>query len=132
LLYPIRLVAKGLQLVGACCGRFCSYLGLWRFSHLGLETQRQWSDLAIERTTPLLMGLYSLVTLFAHALASHGSFPLKQAAWYHKQMATFSDVLALVRGHFWGSFTFPTSPSDPDVVLVPRSILGQFAHAVCY
>jgi len=37
-------------------------------AHLGLETQRQWSDLAIERTTPLLFGLYSLVTLFGHAL----------------------------------------------------------------
>ena len=32
-------------------------------AHLGLETQRQWSDRAIERTTPLLFGLYSLVAL---------------------------------------------------------------------
>jgi hypothetical protein len=30
--------------------------------HLGVETQRQWSDLAILRTTPALLGLYSLVT----------------------------------------------------------------------
>ena len=33
-------------------------------AHLGIETQRQWSDRAIERSTPLLFGLYSLVTLF--------------------------------------------------------------------
>jgi hypothetical protein len=31
--------------------------------HLGVETQRQWSDKAIARTTPLLLGLYSLITL---------------------------------------------------------------------
>ena len=101
-------------------------------AHLGLETQRQWSDLAIERTTPLLFGLYSLVTLFGHALYPHGQLPLKQAAWYHKQAATFGDVLAVVRRHLWGNFTFPTSPADPDVVLVPRSTLSRLAQAVCY
>jgi hypothetical protein len=101
-------------------------------AHLGIETQRQWSDLAIERTTPLLMGLYSLVALFGHALAPQGHLPFKQTAWYHKQLATFSDVLALVRRHLWGNFRFPTSPLDPDVVLLPRSTLAQLAHAVCY
>ena len=34
--------------------------------HLGVETQRQWSEMAIRRTTPALLGLFSLVTLFAH------------------------------------------------------------------
>ncbi len=101
-------------------------------AHLGIETQRQWSDLAIERTTPLLFGLYSLVTLFGQALHPDGQFPLKQAAWYHKQAATFSDVLAVVRRQLWGNFTFPTSPTDPDVVLVPSSTLARLAHAVCY
>lgn len=66
-------------------------------AHLGIETQRQWSDLAIERTTPLLLGLYSLVALFGHALAPEGHLPFKQLAWYQKQTATLSDVLALVR-----------------------------------
>jgi len=101
-------------------------------AHLGIETQRQWSDLAIERTTPLLFGLYSLVTLFGQALYPDGQLPLKQAAWYHKQAATFRDVLAVVRRQLWGNFTFPTSPTDPDVVLVPSSTLARLAHAVCY
>src|SRR3974390_303206 len=39
-------------------------------AHLGVETQRQWSDLAILRTTPALLGLCSLVTLWAHDLAA--------------------------------------------------------------
>jgi hypothetical protein len=85
-------------------------------AHLGIETQRQWSDLATLRTTPLLFGLYSLVALFGHALAPDGQLPLKQAAWYPKERATFVDILALVRRHLWGNFLFPTSPSDPDVV----------------
>ena len=101
-------------------------------AHVGLETQRQWSDLAIERTTPLLFGLYSLVILFGQALSPDGQLPLKQAAWYHAQAATFGDVLAVVRRHLWGNFSFPTSPIDPDVVLVPSSTLARLAHAVCY
>ena len=68
-------------------------------AHLGIETQGQWSDLAIERTTPLLFGLYCLMTLFRHALHPDGQLPLKQAASYHKQAATFRDVLSVVRLH---------------------------------
>ncbi len=101
-------------------------------AHLGLETQRQWSDRAIERTTPLLFGLYSLVALFGSALAPDGHPPQRQASWYQKPAATFSDILALVRRHLWGNFDFPTSRSDPNVVLLPRSTLAQLAHAACY
>jgi hypothetical protein len=101
-------------------------------AYLGIETQRQWSDQAIERTTPLLFGLYSLVALWGAALAPDGHPPHRQAAWYHKSAATFSDILALVRRHLWGDFAFPTSRSDPNVVLLPRATLAQLAYAACY
>src|SRR6266571_4489987 len=68
-------------------------------AHLGIETQRQWSDQAIERSTPLLFGLFSLVALVGHALRLDGQIPVAQTAWYHKHVATFCDVLALVRRH---------------------------------
>ena len=100
-------------------------------AHLGIETQRQWSDLAIERSTPLLFGLYSLVTLCGQQLHPDGQVPIAQAAWYRKHTATFRDVLALVRRHLWGQGTFPTSPTDPGVVLVPRSTLERLSLAVC-
>jgi hypothetical protein len=50
-------------------------------AHLGVETQRQWSDLAILRTTPALLALFSLVTIFAHQLLQDQPLPLRQAAW---------------------------------------------------
>ena len=37
-------------------------------AHLGVETQRQWSDQAIARTTPSLFGLFSVATLAADVL----------------------------------------------------------------
>ena len=101
-------------------------------AHLGIETQRQWSDLAIDRTTPMLFGLYSLVALFGCALHPDGCIPLAHTAWYHKHTATFHDVLAEVRRQFWGNFSFSTSLTDPDVVLVPRLTLDRFAKAICY
>ena len=70
--------------------------------HLGFETQRQWSDLAIRRTTPALLGLFSLVALFAHRQMRQAAGALRrQAAWYNKAHSTFADALALVRKESW-------------------------------
>lgn len=101
-------------------------------AHLGVETQRQWSDLAIERSTPCLLGMFSMVALFGKALHPDGKVPVLRTAWYPKSEATFSDVLAQVRRHLWGNFTYHTSPADPHVCLVPRSHVDRLAYAVCY
>jgi hypothetical protein len=76
--------------------------------------------------------MFSLVALFGKALHPDGKVPVQRTAWYHKSEATFSDVLAEVRRHLWGNFTFQTSPQDPDVCLVPRSHVDRLAYAVCY
>ena len=100
-------------------------------AHLGVETQRQWSDLAIERSTPCLFGLYSVVVLLGYALHPDGHIPVEHTAWYPKTQATFSDVFATVRRHVWGGLTFQTSPSHPDLCLVPRSDLIRLVQAAC-
>jgi len=82
--------------------------------HLGLETQRQWSDLAIARTTPALMGLFSLACLMAWHLIGDGALPVRQAAWYKKTDATFSDVLAFVRRAIWAGKYFVNSKTGSD------------------
>src|SRR5215212_11799333 len=69
--------------------------------HLGFETQRQWSYMAIRRTTPALLGLFSLVTLLAHRQMRQAAGTFRQTAWYHKAHPTFADALALVRKELW-------------------------------
>ncbi len=69
--------------------------------HLGVETQRQWSDKAIARTTPILMGLYSLVFLMGNRLDKEGLLKVEKTAWYQKKHATFSDTLRAVRMAIW-------------------------------
>lgn len=101
-------------------------------AHLGLETQRQWSDLAIARTTPVLLGLFSLVTLLANALRKEEIKMVRSAAWYAKEQPTFSDALALVRRCLWSSCHFQTSLSETDVIKIPRSLFERLTDAVCY
>lgn len=101
-------------------------------THLGVETQRQWSDLAIARTTPILLGLFSLVTLLAHTHVNRNRLPVRQAAWYTKPLPTFSDALAIVRRTLWHSLFFQPSHFHPDVRIIPAKALECLENAVCY
>ena len=92
-------------------------------AHLGLETQRQWSDLAIQRTTPVLLGLFSLVTLAAVRWHEAGLLSAERTAWYAKEEPTFSDCLRLVRGRIWQARISGTSEGGADVIELPRSLV---------
>jgi hypothetical protein len=99
--------------------------------HLGLETQRQWSDLAILRTTPALLGLFSLVTLWAARLEAERGISPEWVRWYPKRTPTFSDALALVRRELWMSPTFASSPDHRDVLKVPADVLERLMRVAC-
>jgi len=126
-LAPVQIVAR--------------YVGRWNIEvtfeearrHLGLATQRQWSQRAIERTFPCLLGLFSLVTLLADAL--HGAaLPTRQSAWYAKPEATFLDALAAVRRHLWMSAqaNAPTPMNAADVADSPDYLFAALVDAACY
>ncbi len=100
--------------------------------HLGVETQRQWSDLAILRTTPALLGLFSLVTLFAHEVLHGQPLPVRRAAWYAKELPTFSDTLAFVRQRLWPVSISYLSPAQPDVVEIPRLLFHRLTDTLAY
>ena len=100
--------------------------------HLGVETQRQWSDLAIARTTPVLLGLYSLVTLWADDLRKSRRLRPLTAAWYAKERVTFSDALASIRRALWAEAALCTSRRRRDLVEVPRPLLDRLTTLACY
>jgi hypothetical protein len=101
--------------------------------HLGVETQKQWSDLAIFRTTPILFGLFSIVALAAHDLCQHEGFSPRRAAWYLKPLPTFSDALATLRERLWRtSELFDTSSSDHECKQIPVLLLDRFVQTLCY
>ena len=103
-------------------------------AHLGLETQRQWTTRAVGRTTPGLLGLFSVVVLMAHA-AHPDRLPTRQAAWYPKPEATFTDALAAVRRHLWATCAnqnSPAPPGDPLLANPPAHLLSFLVDAACY
>lgn len=101
-------------------------------AHLGVETQRQWSDLAILRTTPTLLALFSIVVLWAHQLQSSTELSLPQSAWYNKSLPTFADALALVRQRLWYTRLFSSSSSTTDMVKIPKAVLDCWFSLLCY
>jgi DDE superfamily endonuclease len=100
--------------------------------HLGLETQRQWSDRAIRRTTPALLALFSLVTLLAHPPMTARRDPVRQAAWYAKAKPTFVDALARVRRDLWAARSSCTSTPQAAVIKVPRPLFDHLTELLCY
>ena len=117
------------------------YLLRWRIevtfqevrAHLGVETQRQWSDKAIARTTPLLLGLFSWVALTAGLLQQENSTPPRSCAWYDKCEPTFIDAIALVRRHLWlASGPLSTSPPESDVAIVPLPLFNRLIDSLAY
>ncbi len=101
-------------------------------AHLGVETQRQWSDRAVARTTPCLLGLFSIVTLLAGQLGQRARMAVLSDSWYRKSHPTFSDSLAAVRRHIWcetGLFMSQhrRKPSKP-----PQALQQCLINALCH
>jgi hypothetical protein len=101
---------------------------------LGFETQRYWSEMAIQRTAPALLTLFSLVALLAHQREARMPQAVRRAAWYEKSRPTFSDALALVRKELWAQqeATFCGSAKQTETVKVPREFMERLTDAVCY
>ena len=102
-------------------------------AHLGVETQRQWSDLAILRTTPALLGLFSLVTVWADGLARETTNALRPnaTAWYRKQEPTFTDAIAAVRRVLWAPPNLSMSWQTGDTVIIPTGLLNRLLQTLC-
>ena len=101
-------------------------------AHLGVETQRQWSDLAIARTTPVLFSLFSLVVLMANHMIKDGRLPIQKHAWYQKSQATFSDAIAIVRRDIWRSLYYANSSRRGESSISGAAFLNILLQTVCY
>jgi hypothetical protein len=100
--------------------------------HLGVETQRQWSDRAIARTTPCLLALFSIVTLLAARLDRHARSTVQIDAWYRKPRPTFTDALAAVRRQFWREQGLLLSGRQAEVRKLRPTLRNGIAYALCH
>jgi DDE superfamily endonuclease len=100
--------------------------------HLGVETQRQWSDKAIARTTPGLLGLFSIVTLLGSRLSHRARLRVSATAWYHKRRPTFSDTLAAVRRQIWAEQGLVTSRISAEPTKLRPTLREGITYALCH
>jgi len=100
--------------------------------HLGVESQRQWSDQAIARTTPCLLGLFSIVTLLGTRVGHHACLRVSATAWYHKKRPTFSDTLAAVRRQVWCDQGLFASRHSPEPAKLQSALRDGIVHALCH
>ena len=100
-------------------------------AHLGVETQRQWSDKAIARTTPTLLGLYSLISIWAGNLLTEDATPYA-AAWYRKNFLTFTDAIGAVRLAIWLEDISQRSPENRETPFIPPDRAIRMAQALCF
>jgi hypothetical protein len=100
--------------------------------HLGVETQRQWSDKAIARTTPCLLGMFSIVTLLAARLRPQVRSQTSTTAWYNKQQPTFADTLAAVRRQIWAEQGLVISRHSAKAAKLHPGLREGIAYALCH
>jgi hypothetical protein len=75
-------------------------------THLGFETTKQWTKQSVLRMAPLLLGLFSVISLiYARDRQSH-RVRIRATPWYVKTEPTFSDAIATVRRLFWEEILF--------------------------
>ena len=101
-------------------------------AHLGMETQRQWSEKAIARTTPCVLGLSSFVSVLAERRLKEQALPARREAWDAKQRAPFSDPMAFGRRWWWNQQHFQLSNTGTDVIKIPRALFERLTDTLCY
>ena len=100
-------------------------------AHLGVETQRQWSDQAIAQTTPVLLGPYRLVSLCACDLLTTSSIPYA-AAWYRKTSLTFTDAIGTVHLKIWLANINQRSPPNRELQNITAHRIIRIAQSLCF
>ena len=84
------------------------------------------------RTTPALLGRFSLVTLWAHDLAAVTPLVAATAAWYPKSHCTFSDAIAAVRRQIWRHQVSFMPRCNWDSIKIPRELWDRATNALAY
>ena len=100
--------------------------------HLGMETQHQWSDKAIARTTPALLGLFSLVVLWTDRADVRRFARPHRAVWYEKRTITVSDALAAVRRSLWATELSHRSAEMANIPKVQTDLVGRLVAVLCH
>jgi len=121
------------QIVGAYTARWSIEVTFQEArAHLGTHTPRNRSRPAVLRTTPCLLGLYSVVALIYAELHRRGEAgPGRWVPGYAKPEPTFVDALAAVRRALWAEI-LQTPPAHRPVSKPPPHLIHTLLECLSY
>jgi len=79
----------------------------------------------------VLLGLYSVVTLYMHQNAERLALSPRRAAWYPKPAPTFADAIGRLRQHLWFE-RIVTSAGSADMTQSLPPAVHSIIEAACY
>jgi hypothetical protein len=74
----------------------------------------------------------NLIFEFLFSKGAWQSMVIRQAAWYRKDCATFSDTIALVHRSLWHSENLWISEKPPDMIKIPRPLFDCLIDTLGY
>ena len=97
--------------------------------HLGLESLRNWSQKAVRRSVPFLLGLYSLIVVWFALHVEHPASTRIEWPWYRKPHVTFSDMLSAARADILGELLSQGPQDAPcEHKLWPLGVQSTMTH----
>jgi hypothetical protein len=128
---PDRTVEPGPSLQGFVRRWRLDVTGPEARAQLGRETPRPWNARAMARTTPALLGRFSLMPLWAGPWPQAHTRPVRQAVWSRTPLPTLADAIAIVRRHVWTSTHLYMSPATAEMVAIPGALLNRLTETLC-
>jgi hypothetical protein len=100
-------------------------------AHLEFDTPLQRVANSVQRMAPLLLGLFSLVTLIYHQHCLLSGSPPASRPWYDKAEPAFSDALEFVRRLLWTETVFHRGPLAPAFEKNPLKLKNTLLNILC-
>ncbi len=115
-----------------------SYVARWNIevtfeemrAQLGFEEQRHWSEKAIDRSTPCLFGMFSIIVLIGIKLYPK-ELPTRYSIWEEKEEASFGDVLGAIRIYIWEEQGIEKVSELGEEIQMPKEVWQAVLAILC-
>ena len=97
---------------------------------LGTESTRNRKKQSVLRSFPLLMGLFSLISLWYFDRFKERPEVSTAQSWYHKEQPTFADAIGAMRKDIWDLNLFSMLPKNNNIKKIPRAFMAFLSDSL--
>ncbi len=97
---------------------------------LAVESMRNRKKESVLRSFPLLMGLFSLISLWYFQRSKKRPEVATAQSWYHKEQPTFADAIGAMRKDIWDLNLFSMLPKNNNMRKIPRAFMAFLSDSL--